>query len=671
MKAFTKDFWFMFCLLGAQFVFAELPTEIEVSAEFTAPSFDNAGDNSYTPVWSFNGSTYFVWIDSDWRPWVAKITNGTQEVVPLDPNPDYQACGSDGHHKFSMGIDKDGYIHITGDMHGYPGASTHMPERYQDNIIMYWVSNSPENISDGFTYVGDDADRAMEGHSFTYGAFYADKFGELYYRTRVRAVLTDPPSHFPGEMGVGIYKYNTQTKSWTARGAKAPISKSGAEFYNVVTWGSTGEHDGWYQGYRGTMRFDDNNRLHYAEPITGVVNKEPTHILYAYSDDGGITFKRADGSAVALPMTSAAGDNQPSVADSYQNSSGVLGGHDLHAGVFVDANNTPAVTFKRNEGDKNAGFRYWNSESSSWSDIVTPSAGASIREMHFVHPAGFLIYIKNSSGRITLAQNFEDKGNYFDTGFDTFRSVDEYGLRRTGVLRASGEKDGKLHVIQITFKGVDMPVDTGTSNPPAETEITSLSLVDGSTELVLPDYGDLAEVDTVKIHSLDAETQNIFANVSGNVDSVVFNYNLNGTEGTQKEAVVPYGLRGDGSGYDDWSIVPGHYSISATAYYQGRAQSTQSVSFVAIEDITALQQPQLPESSFGVWYNPSTNNLSLHNLNSGKTDTGYLEIYNVQGTQVHKDRVLPGSKSLDISTNQMNSGAYYVKLGREVRQFVK
>lgn len=177
-------------LLVAFSSFAEIPTNIAVSTEFTAPDFDNPGDNSYTPVWTYNGSTYFVWMDEDWRPWVTKITGASSETVPLDSdNSDpYTALGSDGHHKFSMAIDQDGYIHITGDMHNYPGHDDHMPERYQGNIIMYWVSNQPESIADGFDYVGDDGSRAMNGHTFTYGAFYADNNGKLYYRTRCRAV---------------------------------------------------------------------------------------------------------------------------------------------------------------------------------------------------------------------------------------------------------------------------------------------------------------------------------------------------------------------------------------------------------------------------------------------------------------------------------------------------
>jgi len=681
-KTFIFEFWrfamkqiwilvfILFLLPGASLIVAELPTNIEVSTLFTAPDFDNPGDNSYTPVWSFNGSTYFVWMDKNWKPWVTKITGSSSESVPLDANTSdpYTALGSDGHHKFSMGIDNNGYIHITGDMHNYPGHDGHMPQRYQGNIIMYWISNSPESLMDGFRYIGDDPDKAMNGHTFTYGAFYADKYGKLYYRTRCRAVVTNPPSHFSGEMGVCIYKHDIAAQSWTALGTTAPMTKSGADFHNVVTWANTGQAGGWYQGFRGTMRFDDNNRLHYSEPITGIKDKEPTHIIYAYSDDEGESFHRADGSMISLPIQPSEGESQPSIVDSYDNGSGVLGGHDIHTGAFVDANNNPAVTFKRNEGDKKAGFRYWKPESGSWSDIITPAVGASIREMHYLHPSGFLIFISNGSGKITVAESFEDEGRTYDTGFDTFRSVDERGLRTNGILRASGEKDGKLHVIQVDFPGVDAPDYPGPDS--SVTEIESLSLIDANSEQVLYGYEDLSLIDTIELESLNTDAQNVFANISGSVDSVVFSFDLNGQVGHHKEQVFPYGLRGDGSGYDHWSMEPGSYSLSASVYFRGVLQDTQSVSFVVTENHTSIfSSSQLSGSLF--LYNREQ---SLLYLNPGielNPNFASIEIYDISGSKVLYRRLETPQKTISISTSSLQSGLYFLKYGSNSQTFVK
>jgi len=53
------------------------------------------------------------------------------------------------------------------------------------------------------------------------------------------------------------------------------------------------------------VRFDRTNRMHVRLPIRGLVNRRMIRDgeLYAYSDDGGATFHRADGSQVALPLT--------------------------------------------------------------------------------------------------------------------------------------------------------------------------------------------------------------------------------------------------------------------------------------------------------------------------------------------------------------------------------
>lgn len=563
----------------SQLAFAQLPTEIDVSSEFTCPSFANPGDNSYTPVWTHNGSTYFVWVDGNWRPWVTKLTNGIEETVPLDPNPDYTTLGSDGHHKFSMGIDTDGYIHITGDMHNYPGHTSHMPERFHDKIIMYWVSDEPESISNGFSFVGGDANRAMDGTTFSYGAFYADKFGKLYYRSRVRAVDSNPSTHFTGEMGVGLYRYNTQNKSWTALGKKASMTKNGASFYNVITWIEKGHHGDWYQGYRGTVRFDDNNRLHYAEPITAVSFMDPSHIIYAYSDDEGETFKQANGTNIVLPMTSQSGASQASIVNDYTHN-GSTGVHDIHTGVFVDVNNIPAVTFYRRSVGGSGSYRHWNTSSNSWSNMETPSCGAGIREMHFVHPAGFMIFINNASGKITVANNFGETGNTFDTGFDTFRSMDEAGLRRTGVLRASGEKNGKLHVIKITFPGFEITDPTAT--------ITSLNLINATTEQVVAGYENLTDLDNIFKAGLPVSEFNIYANVNISVDSVIFSHTYDGITEIRKAEVTPYSLKGTGAEYLSWHLPNGLHKIDVIAYLNGQASLTKTAEFSVSEDLIVL-----------------------------------------------------------------------------------
>jgi hypothetical protein len=121
-----------------------------------SPNF--VAEEPYTPVAHFKNSTYVIWVDPKYRPWVTQITNGSAKTVPLDTGADYYAQ-EDGHHRFSLGVDKAGFIHVTGDMHNYGNTTTSVvhpyPVRYQKKIILYWRSNQPEDVSGGFGFKGD------------------------------------------------------------------------------------------------------------------------------------------------------------------------------------------------------------------------------------------------------------------------------------------------------------------------------------------------------------------------------------------------------------------------------------------------------------------------------------------------------------------------------------
>ena len=89
-------------------------------------------------VASFNKNSYIVYIDHDWRPIVVKVfPDGKSEESNLDEE-DYQILKNDSHQFFALGVDKEGYIHIFGDMHNFPRYnSEHLPVRYQDAKSIY------------------------------------------------------------------------------------------------------------------------------------------------------------------------------------------------------------------------------------------------------------------------------------------------------------------------------------------------------------------------------------------------------------------------------------------------------------------------------------------------------------------------------------------------------
>jgi hypothetical protein len=568
-------------LLALGVLFADI--QVKTSSEFSVTGVSNTTDNSYTPLWTFAGSTYYVWQDASRRPFVTKVSGSIQSTVPLDPNEDYTAL-NDGHHKFSMGIDKDGYIHITGDMHNYPGATDHMPARYKNKIIMYWVSKSPANISDGFEFVGGNADRAINGHTFSYGAFYADKYGELYYFTRMRAIKTNPPSHFGGEMGVGLYRYDAIQKKWSARGANAPLVKSGADYFKTVFWEDTGII-GWYQGFRGTIRFDDSNRMHFSVAAATHPDFGTSHVLYAWSDDGGQSFFRAEGDAIPLPMRAKSGPSQASVVD---HSGGTAMEFDLHTGVFFDKDGNPGITYKRST-ESSGEYKYFNKVQNSWSPRIKSSVGASIREMHFLHPSGKLIFINNGTGKIEVSDGFGQSGTIFNTGYQ-LRSIDEYGLRRTGVLRAVGDKDGKHHIVKVELSGSDIPAMSSSSSIPQSSSSAVgvdivLGLFDTQTNSALAE--DLSAIDTLNFSSLNSLS--VVATPNGVVASIQFDWN--GVLNYRTENVAPYALEGDvnGSLLNPVPFEVGRQVIRVTAFNeQGVELGRSEVEFwLLIDGVTS------------------------------------------------------------------------------------
>ena len=149
----------------------------------------NSVHGLFTPVQHYRGKTFVVVPDGDLRPLVTEINDATGETitVPLDPNPNYRAF-ADGHNRFTMGIDPDGFLHIAGDMHGYAEfSSSTFVERYQHQNMMYWRSNKALDVTGGFTFTGG-AKSTSHLPGVEWGGdsrFFNDKNGILYFSSRV------------------------------------------------------------------------------------------------------------------------------------------------------------------------------------------------------------------------------------------------------------------------------------------------------------------------------------------------------------------------------------------------------------------------------------------------------------------------------------------------------
>ncbi len=232
---------------------------------------------------------------------------------------------------WSIFVDELGYVHVMGGQHNSPNPSQYIPgswekmgvsrDRKNDDypLQMYWVSTEPESI-DSFRFAGQRSNpQAIPAGYLNYLCFVQSPSHETYLYGRSEAF---------GWQCWGMYRYNATAKKWSAvggdpydliesarrhnpdwinylhdfvRGGAAPSEPSDIRclvwawqppFYNFCRdpWG---------------VRFDQTGRMHVRMTISGLDGAgyvRPTSV-YAWSDDRGESFHRADGSVVELPLT--------------------------------------------------------------------------------------------------------------------------------------------------------------------------------------------------------------------------------------------------------------------------------------------------------------------------------------------------------------------------------
>lgn len=397
-----------------------------------------AADDRHGPQATFNGHIYFVWADASRRPQVAKIceTTGTAAIFPLDPDPDYLAL-EDPHNRFSLGIDADGHIHVTGDMHNHPHHQPGgLPERYRGSHILYWVSERPEDAS-SFVFQGHDPERRVPGYGFTYHHFNRDNHGILYLMSRVGGYHT---------RAVGLFQYDVRTRKWTARGAldepmlthRSNWQTDQPIFLFRVPYGM-GEH-AYYQGYMCNLRFGYDNRMHIAIACNAVDDPAArnTHLVYAYSDDGGESFHRIDGSRIEqLPMRIDPPANRPSIVVANQN----IGF--TPASPFYDRDGNVAVSV--------GNYWYYGRERGEWAGPVpSPVHRGGWSVSSYLDRDGIVTFLHGSNLYRSPGLKPDLPGlRYLVQG--SMASLDDALLRERGIFRAVFRAGGTMGIKTVRF----------------------------------------------------------------------------------------------------------------------------------------------------------------------------------------------------------------------------
>ena len=415
----------IFILLSISYTVSAATTKekFDLTLEMESSTFDV--DFWQSAIKTHNRNIYFVWIDKQLRTMIAKKTpNGK-----ISTNVILNKTDNNKHHTLpSLGIDKNGYIHVVYNMH--------------HTDWLYKKSNKPEDIS-SFSFIGgkNSHPEGIPGIKITYPAFVTDNNGELYLTFRHRV---EPKGKWgPGNQGIGISLYNTKTKKWNMLGGTNYLHGTKTFF-----WSNTGRkrinkaHVSGYQAYRAKIFFDRSNRMHISWDVFIKPGDGASHIMYAYSDDGGKTFSKANGNKITnLPIT-------PNNGDIVESST--KGIYPTHTHVGVLSNGMPMVSFrdKSKPKGKNAFYKIWNG--SSWGNR---------KELPATYPANF---ITDANGIITVVSNNKllrssDNGNswvsYPIKIISSTTSIDYAFLASTNKLRFQTKDGNKIKFYTVDFSG--------------------------------------------------------------------------------------------------------------------------------------------------------------------------------------------------------------------------
>jgi hypothetical protein len=306
--------------------------ETKVLWEF-AGCWDHPRMKRVLPV-AFKGNLYAVIWLPELKTHLVKVplTGGEGQVAPLMPG---HVTGEDPHRSYRLAADSTGRLHVTGDMHG-------------SAFVKHWLSRKPEDITAFDFACGVGSNRGPQGAEVTYPAFFHGPDGALYHSIRC-----GKPA-----MGVAISVLDVPSQTWSIIGARVPKEELENQRKNMAAkadanplsvWEDNGE--GGYFKYmqpHAKLVWDRNKRMHI---VCSVLNKNTptanarhthTHVLYAYSDDGGKTIHRGDGTEIRWPMRADEGPSQGDIV--HAESEGNPPWLSVSGGIRIDEKNRPVVS---------------------------------------------------------------------------------------------------------------------------------------------------------------------------------------------------------------------------------------------------------------------------------------------------------------------------------------
>jgi hypothetical protein len=274
-----------------------------------------------TPVATHNGDIYLAYVDPQLRTVVTRVSQGGgQQTGVVLAN-----TVNDSHNLPSLGIDANGFIHVAYNMHGA-----------RNDPWQYSVSRNPEDPR-SFTSIGPTNPRVIPGRGVTYPQFFRDREGVLYAAAR----NTVGRARDPGWRGFMVARYNAGSQRWTMLGGTNYRYGERVLFWNNSGRTGFAGTNIFYQEYQGKVFFDANNRMHLSVDTFINPGDRASHILYAFSDNQGDTWFRAEGQRItSLPITA----QTASVVEAA--SRGIFEGPTFPG---ADSNGRPVVNYRQSQ----------------------------------------------------------------------------------------------------------------------------------------------------------------------------------------------------------------------------------------------------------------------------------------------------------------------------------
>jgi len=222
---------------------------------------------------------------------VGKLADGKWQFSVVEPNN----LNDPWHAQPSLVVDAAGHVHVTYNMHSSPWQYC-VSLRPAD--IRRWVFRGQklrgphDRLESGVVY--GEGRAAIPGNRITYQFMTTDRNGVPYVIFREALKNLPGTDYFKMQWSLGIARYDARQRKWLRVGPGRGVRVFATEPGRRV------------QG--GRVYFDPNNRMHvswiwYAEyEKDGSGHLKPNWPGYAYSDDCGTTFHRADGKPLKLPV---------------------------------------------------------------------------------------------------------------------------------------------------------------------------------------------------------------------------------------------------------------------------------------------------------------------------------------------------------------------------------